>query len=151
MPHIRSPHKRAALVQEFPVCQPVREDTDDKEPMVANHSAATEPLWVVLARVDDSTAQGSTPVIPARKRPRPASTNSWTSTTTSHITSRSPHLTPRPINPSTLLCTSFSRSCPHKDEVRRLRRWLRRYEENLYSLLRRVFCLEDKTEGCRHN
>jgi len=44
MPHIGSPRKRAALAQEFPVCQQVREDTDNKEPMAANQSAATEPL-----------------------------------------------------------------------------------------------------------
>jgi len=156
-PHVGKPRKRTVLARGFPACQLVREASDREDPPAADQPVATQPLWVVLDRVDNrrpdiATARRrphstNSPARPTRPRltqphsrhspspsahttrPRPSSTSSRLSTMTSHLSS---------TWHTSLTCSQPTHTCPHEEEIRRLRRRLWRCEEDVHTLRRQL-------------
>jgi len=122
LPHICDPHKRATLAQGFPACRPTQE-TSDEEAIPTAQPSITQPL---LARVDNNKGK-NTPVAGQKRRRREDP--------------RPPTLTPVPAE---------TVRCPHEAEVFRLRRQLRRVNDELRSIHHRLDKLEGQRGGRRH-
>jgi len=123
LPHVGDLHKRATLAQGFPVCRPTQE-SEDEETTPVDQPTTTQPLRVVLARVDGT------------KPPTPRSTG--------HKRRRQVAAPP----PSASIQTDKVQ-CSHEAEVFRLRRHLRRVDDELCSVRRRLERLE-QPQGSRH-
>jgi len=117
LPHVANPRKQATLAWGFPACRPIQEQ--EGEPVATSQPAATQPLRVALAWVEGSR-------------------------------SGSPDLSLRPVATGgrrRLRHTTTSHThTPLEEEVRSLRRRLRRYEEEFGHLRRRVSRLERGTD-----
>jgi len=124
LPHVGDPHKRAILAQGFPACRPTQEGADEATNPV-DQPATTQPLRVVLARVDNT--RPPTPQNTTHKR-------------------RRQELAP----PSSTSTQAEKVQCPHEAEVFRLRRHLRRVDDELCSVRRRLERLE-QTQSSRRN
>jgi len=124
LPHVADPHKLAALAQGFPACRPVQEE--DGEP-IATPQPTTQPLRVVLARVASDARADSSDL-----GPRPLATGKKQM---------------KPTGCSTTDCHRRPTVAQIEEEVRHLRRRLRRYEEKLGQLRRRVSRLERGQAG----
>jgi len=126
LPRVADSHKQAALAQGFPACRPVQEDG---EPVATPQPAATQPLRVVLAWIGsdaraDSSDLGPQPLATGKKQKK--------------LTGRG--TTDRHRRPT---------AAQLKGEVRRLRRRLCRYEEELGQLRQRASGLERGHAGDR--
>jgi len=128
----RGPHKRPALTLGFLACCRLQEE-DPKEPATVSHPGITQPLRVLLAWVGADSRSTTTNLDP---RPAAAGKNKK-------------EQRPRPSRP-----VSDSAARPNhyllKDEVRRLRRHMRRYKEEMLALRRRISRLEHADDGHCH-
>jgi len=120
MPHVADPRRRAVLAQGFPACRPIQEQ--EGEPVVTPQPAPTQPLRVVLALVgldarDESLDLGPRPLATGRKQKAPTD----------------PDTSDRRRKPTTAQL---------EEEVRHLRRRLRRCEDEMGELRRRLSRLE---------
>jgi len=130
LPHVGDPRKRASLALGFPACRPLLENSEDVH--TADRPVVTQPLRVMLARIDNkeptTSSQASRPMAAKKRRTQG---------------------TGQPLHcPASTV--SQSGHCLHEAEVYRLRRHLRRLEDDMSTLRRRMDRLKRGNSGHRH-